>query len=37
MKAINREPAGRYVGVKELGDDLSRWRHSFPKEPMGRA
>ncbi|MEM9410993.1 MAG: protein kinase [Planctomycetota bacterium] len=25
MKAINREPAGRYAGMQEFGDDLRRW------------
>ena len=37
MKAINREPEGRYAGVKELGDDLSRWLDGKPIQarPIG--
>ncbi|MFK7769453.1 MAG: protein kinase [Mariniblastus sp.] len=30
MKAINREQSRRYPGVKELGDDLSRWLEGKP-------
>jgi tetratricopeptide (TPR) repeat protein/tRNA A-37 threonylcarbamoyl transferase component Bud32 len=37
MKAINREPDGRYGGVKEFGDDLSRWLDGKPihARPIG--
>ena len=30
MKAINREPAGRYKNMQEFGDDLRRWLAGEP-------
>ena len=30
MKAINREQNGRYTGMKEFGDDLTRWLEGKP-------
>ena len=37
MKAIQREPTGRYTGVKEFGDDLVRWLDGKPirARPIG--
>ena len=37
MKAINREPAGRYKSMQEFGDDLQRWLSGEPvhARPIG--
>ncbi len=37
MKAIHREPAGRYKNMQELGDDLQRWLSGEPvrARPIG--